>query len=106
MCINAQVDDIHVNVRLYPVQMLTLNDHDMEAGRSKENAAPEINSVVISSASGFQLRVQHDNYNEYNLINSQNGVVEKRFNINQKLEKKYIQFKDNSNFMMLTLISQ
>ncbi|MGI9583379.1 hypothetical protein ACR1PO_19445 [Chryseobacterium sp. RRHN12] len=102
----AQADDVQVNVRLYPTQMLAVGGDSEMIDEMNETAQPEINSVIISSPSGFQLGIQQDENDEYNLIKSHNGVIEKKFIINQKIDKIIKQFKDKSTFMMLTLISQ
>lgn len=120
MSIYAQIDDIHVNVRLYPVQMLALGQEPATADRSKE-VLKEINSVTISSPSGFQLKAHHErygnknlrkkvynnpDYKEYDLINSQNGVVEKVYTIEQNGVRNISRLENKSNYMILTLISQ
>ncbi|MCD9616264.1 hypothetical protein [Chryseobacterium gleum] len=102
----AQSDDVQINVRLYPTQMLAVGGDSEMIDETNEIAQPEINSVTISSPSGFQLGIQQDENEEYNLIKSHHGVIEKKFIINQKIDKIIKQFKDKSTFMMLTLISQ
>ncbi|WP_426478508.1 hypothetical protein ACP3T3_03310 [Chryseobacterium sp. CBSDS_008] len=107
MSMYAQVDDVHVNIRLHPIQTLALGgDSEISDDAAGESMEPEVNSVVISSPSGFQLGIQQDDEGEYHLIKSQHGVVEKKFMINQKIDKIIKQFKDKSTSMMLTLISQ
>ncbi|MDR3023071.1 hypothetical protein [Chryseobacterium sp.] len=106
MSIYAQTDDVQVNVRLYPTQMLAVGGDSEMVDDTAESIQPEINSVIISSPSGFQLGIQQDDKDEYNLIKSHDGVIEKKFMINQKIDKIIKQFKDKSTFMMLTLISQ
>lgn len=105
LSINAQVDDVHINVRLFPIQMLAVDGDRMNIDHEK-GSLQEINSVIISSPSGFQLKVQHDHREDYDLINSSRGVVGKRFKIHQMAEGNISTWQNNSNHMILTLISQ
>ncbi len=115
-------DGLRLNVRLYPVQMLAIG-----AGFSddeNESFSQEIQSVTISSPSGFQLNAHYDEYrnmistpesrsersDEYRLINYHKGVVEKRYMINNEMQNAIKNLgtdrTDEPNFLVLTLISQ
>ncbi|NIF06483.1 hypothetical protein F3J23_13625 [Chryseobacterium sp. Tr-659] len=115
-------DGTRLNVRLYPVQMLTIGKGFSDDGN--ETFSREVQSVTISSPSGFQLNAQYDDYrekidnpevkrersDEYHLINHHKGVVQKRYTINDKIENAIknliINKNDEPNFLILTLISQ
>jgi len=119
----AQNDGTTINVRLYPVQMLAIAPAGTESVKTKSNQ--ESSFVVISSPSGFEIKMQQNVYNKsadikngdhgqlsgekdkaYNLINYEKGVVEKIFEINHhvKDDKKYASSADN-NYYILTLMS-
>lgn len=119
----AQNDGTTINVRLYPVQMLAINPAGSESHTAKTN--PESSFVVISSPSGFEIKMQQNVYNHsagfknensghisgekdkaYNLINYEKGVVEKIFEINHhaKENKKYASSADND-YYILTMMS-
>lgn len=119
----AQNDGTTINVRLYPVQMLAISPAGTDSSKMKQNQ--ESSFVVISSPSGFEIKMQQNVYNRstgfkngehgqvfeeeddaYNLINYEKGVVEKIFEINHhaKDEKKYTSSADN-NYYILTMMS-
>lgn len=115
-------DGLRLNVRLYPVQMLAVGTGFSDDGN--ESSFREVQSVMISSPSGFQLNAQYDEYrgtvgnsesnrersDEYHLISHHKGVVEKRYIINHELENAINNLNSNTsyeqNFLILTLISQ
>ncbi|NML56916.1 hypothetical protein [Chryseobacterium cheonjiense] len=118
----AQNDGTTINVRLYPVQMLAIAPAGTESAKTKSNQ--ESSFVVISSPSGFEIKMQQNVYNKsadikngdhgqlysekdkaYNLINYEKGVVEKIFEINHhaKDNKKYAS--SDNDYYILTLMS-
>lgn len=120
----AQMSDaLRLNVRLYPVQILSINHSDSDLGE-KESRMPEIKSITVSSPSGFEVKAHHENYNdtkailysnsncnkEYNLIGHQKGVVQEVYKINENIDKvlKKIGCESSIQYdhLVLTLISQ
>ena len=115
-------DGLRLNVRLYPVQMLAVGTGFSDEGN--ESSFREVQSVMISSPSGFQLNAQYDEYlgtigntdtnrersEEYHLISHHKGVVQKRYIIDHELEDAIKNLSSNinyeQNFLILTLISQ
>ncbi|PXW16523.1 MULTISPECIES: hypothetical protein [Chryseobacterium] len=115
-------DGLRLNVRLYPVQMLAVGTGFSDEGN--ESSFREVQSVMISSPSGFQLNAQYDEYlgtigntdtnrersEEYHLISHHKGVVQKRYIIDHELEDAIKNLSSNTNyeqnFLILTLISQ
>jgi hypothetical protein len=115
-------DGMRLNVRLYPVQMLAIGKGFSDEGNA--SSLREVQSVMISSPSGFQLNAKYDEYrdlmnspensrerfDEYHLISHQKGVVQERYAINQELENAMENLganrNDEPNFLILTLISQ
>lgn len=95
----AQNDGTTLNVRLYPVQTLAINPTTTDSD-DKSNT-DESKFVMISSPSGFEVKMQQNVYNEsagfkdfdyeklsrgkdkvHNLIKYKKGVIEKIFEIN------------------------
>lgn len=101
-CFRAQNDGTTVNVRLFPVQMLAITSPDKDSYTINDNQ--ESRFVTISSPSGFEIKMQHNNShaaefeqvdyrsssNEdkaYSLIKYKKGVIEKIFEINDHLKE-------------------
>ncbi|WP_330747142.1 hypothetical protein [Chryseobacterium sp. CP-77] len=115
-------DGLRLNVRLYPVQMLAVGTGFSDEGN--ESSFREVQSVTISSPTGFQLNAQYDEYRDasgnsessreksgdYSLISHHKGVVQERYIIDHELENAMEDLSSNSsdeqNFLTLTLISQ
>jgi len=115
-------DGLRLNVRLYPVQMLAIGSGFSDDGN--ESSSREVQSVTISSPSGFQLNAQYNEYrdtighsesnrersDEYHLINHHKGVVQKKYPINHEIKNAIKNLatnpSDERNFLILTLISQ
>ncbi|MFP8894585.1 MULTISPECIES: hypothetical protein [Chryseobacterium] len=115
-------DGLRLNVRLYPVQMLAVGTGFSDEG--SESSFREVQSVTISSPSGFQLKAEYDEdrdtsgtsesnrerSGDYPLISHHKGVVQKRYIIDHELENAMEDLSSNSsdeqNFLILTLISQ
>ncbi|MBK1897351.1 hypothetical protein [Chryseobacterium paridis] len=117
----AQMSDaLRLNVRLYPVQILSINHNDSDVGK-KDTRIPEIKSITVSSPSGFEVKAHHErtsdtkavnsNCNkEYNLIGHQKGVVQEVYKINEDIDKVLKKIGCDSGIqqdhLVLTLISQ
>lgn len=115
-------DGLRLNVRLYPVQMLAVGTGFSDDGN--ESSFREVQSVTISSPSGFQLKAQYDEYrdtsgnsesnrersDEFHLMSHHKGVVEKKYIIDHELDDAIENLSsdtvDEQNFLILTLISQ
>lgn len=115
-------DGLRLNVRLFPVQMLAVGNGF--SGDGSGSSFRELQSVTISSPSGFQLNAQYDEYrningnsqnnregsDEYRLISHHKGVVQKRYTIADEIENivknEEAEGNDAHNFLILTLISQ
>ncbi|MET3036071.1 hypothetical protein ABXT08_08215 [Chryseobacterium sp. NRRL B-14859] len=113
-------DGLRLNVRLYPVQTLTI--HTTSPDNGYEASPNELQSVTISSLSGFQVKASYGNEpstlsadslvnptDEYNLINRRKGVVQRTYTINKDIENPIKKFDSNpaeeQTFLTLTLIS-
>lgn len=116
----AQMSDaLRLNVRLYPVQVLSINSDVSDKKRSR---SPEFQSVTVSSPSGFEVKAHQETnnnikenlesncYKEYNLIDHQKGVIQKVYKINENIEKVIkklgCEVDFQSDHLVLTLISQ
>lgn len=114
----AQMSDaLRLNVRLYPVQVLSI--HPEISGQKKSS---ELQLMTVSSPSGFEVKAHQemDNniketpenncYKEYNLIDDQKGVTQEVYKINENIEKVIKKLGCDgdfqSNHLVLTLISQ
>lgn len=105
-------DGLSLSVRLYPVQMLAVGTGLSDEGN--ESSFRKVQSVTISSPSGFQLKAEYDEDRDtsgnYPLISHHKGVVQKRYIIGHELENAMEDLSSNSsdeqNFLTLTLISQ
>ena len=115
-------DGLRLNVRLYPVQMLAIGSGFSDDGN--ESSFREVQSVTISSPTGFQLNAKYDEYRgtignsesnrekfeEYPLINHSKGVVQEQYPIQHEIENAMenlsVNRSDDENFLILTLISQ
>jgi hypothetical protein len=118
----AQNDGTTVNIRLYPTQTLTINPAKTDTGSYKESDHPDTKFIMISSPSGFEVKMHQDLYNEkaglknknqemlekeniQNLIKYKKGVIEKIFEIeNDKSDNKKGSSKDKKHYI-LTMMS-
>ncbi|WP_346985043.1 hypothetical protein [Chryseobacterium sp. POE27] len=117
----AQNDGTTVNIRLYPTQTLTINPADADKSSYNESDDQDTKFIMISSPSGFEVRLQHDLYSGKagfkntdqailekdtirNLINYKKGVIEKIFEIDSRKNKKRDLSKDQ-NYYILTMMS-
>lgn len=114
----AQMSDaLRLNVRLYPVQVLSIH-----ADVSGEKRSSELQLMTVSSPSGFEVKAHHETdnsiketpenncYKEYNLVGFQKGVIQEVYKINENIEniikKLGCDVDFQSNHLVLTLISQ
>lgn len=122
-CFRAQNDGTTVNVRLFPVQMLAITSPDKDSYTTKDDQ--ESRFVMISSPSGFEIKMQHTNdhssdfkdrddkrqsLNEdkaYNLLKYKKGVIEKIFEINHHLKdsEKNMATLPEEDYYVLTMMS-
>jgi hypothetical protein len=117
----AQNDGTTVNIRLYPTQTLTINPADADKSFYNERDDQDTKFIMISSPSGFEVRMQQDVYSGKagfkntdqailekdtirNLINYKKGVIEKIFEIDNRKNKKESSSEDQ-NYYILTMMS-
>jgi len=125
----SQNDAIHLNVNLYPVQMMTL-EAQPKVDKDIDVVMPEKRQLIVSSPSGFQIDASHghpdvkDIYDHrakessakplcnkvHHLFEATRGAVEKKYSIDKNMEKIIQKIScsetENSDHLVLTLISQ
>ncbi|WP_027388771.1 hypothetical protein [Chryseobacterium gregarium] len=110
--LSGQNDGVYLNMRLYPVQILSIGSgNDTQKNNQEVRALNEKKYVTVSSTAGFEVNVQQINDHEHlNIINSSRGVVQEIFTIDQKMQKRMRKIQssssDKSDYIFLTLISQ
>lgn len=114
-------DGLQLNVRLYPVQTLAIHTGLSDDGYGA--SSNELQSVTISSPSGFQVKAHYgkspdplykdpmiNKTGEYNLISRHKGVVQKTFTMDKDIQNPVKNFDSNpakdETFLTLTLISK
>lgn len=108
--ISGQIDGVHLTMRLYPVQILSVGG-SVEEGHKSANGADQ-KFITISSTTGFEVSVYHriDESRHINIINSNKGAVHKDFvvdyNTNRINRETYADTSLKSADLILTLISQ
>lgn len=122
--ISAQANDrLQLNIRLHPIQTLTISDTDSDTESNPDNKeilSPEY--ITVSSASAFQVKVKRESYsnkkedtkkhhdpNEYNLISHSKGVMHKKYNIDKPIEniiKETENTTTENNLLVFTIISK
>lgn len=110
--LSGQNDGVYLNMRLYPVQILSIGSaNDTQKNDQEVRALNEKKYVTVSSTAGFEVNIQQINDNEHlNIINSSRGVVQEIFTIDQKMQKRMRKIQssssEKSDYIFLTLISQ
>jgi hypothetical protein len=109
--LSGQNDGVYLNMRLHPVQILSIGSGaDMKNDR-KASAIHNEQYVTISSTAGFEVNVQQmKDDDKINVINSSRGTVQEIFTIDQKMQKIMREMRGSSSsksdYVFLTLISQ
>lgn len=110
--LSGQNDGVYLNMRLYPVQILSIGSgNDMQKNNREVRVLDEKKYVTVSSTAGFEVNVQQINdRDQLNIINSSRGVVQEIFTIDQKMQKRmrkiHSSSSEKSDYVFLTLISQ
>ncbi|MCJ8152669.1 hypothetical protein MKJ01_02690 [Chryseobacterium sp. SSA4.19] len=111
--LSGQNDGVYLNMRLYPVQILSIGSNGDMQDNYRQSSTDRQNEkyVTVSSTAGFEVNVQHMNdHDKMNIINSSRGSVQEIFTIDQDMQnimrKMYSSSSLKSDYVFLTLISQ
>lgn len=110
MKLSAQIDGVHLSMRMHPVQILSVGSGD----DIRRNAAEDYgqNFITVSSTSGFEVNMyRRMNEDEIlNVVNSNRGAVQKSYTIDENISRLIREFEKNpsaaSDNLVLTLISR
>ena len=108
--LSGQNDGLYLNVRLYPVQILSIGSNG-ETHKNHEAGGQGQKYITVSSIAGFEVNVQQMNaHDKLNIINSTKGAVQEVFTIDERMQKimrkVYTSSSIKSDHLFLTLISQ
>lgn len=110
IAVSGQNDGAYLNVRLYPVQVLSIGD--LQIGETAGTGSiDEKKYFAISSTAGFEVNLHQVNDNDkMNIINSSRGTLQKTYTIDQRMRKLmneiYTASSAKPDYLVLTLISQ
>lgn len=110
MKLSAQVDGVHLSMRMHPVQVLSVGSGD--SMQRSAAADDDQNFITVSSTSGFEVNMyRRMNEDEIlNVVNSNRGAVQKSYAIDENISRLTREFDSNpsaaSDNLVLTLISR
>ncbi len=108
--LSAQIDGVHLSMRMHPVQILSVGSGDDIRRNVTEDY--DQNFITVSSTSGFEVNMyRRMNEDEIlNVVNSNRGAVQKSYAIDENISRLIREFEKNpsaaSDNLVLTLISR
>ncbi len=113
--LSAQNDGLSLNMRLYPVQILSIDsDVDLQKNHQyhQETGTHNKKYFSVSSTTGFEVNMYNltDDHNQLNITSSSRGAAQKILPINKSMENQISRLHPagtlKSDYLVLTLISQ